>query len=396
MSFLDDIINIKPNKNLGTMSHNRNIPQMHKDAEQLRHYYDDNALTVVSEEASTRHTVILGNNLSKKYSQIGGFPFESDITASPHPSSGNNTSHFKKGNGGFNYSQNSGGHSAISGGSGNQMTSSEMMFKMNRTKSAYLSPNPKNNNFGNTKAPRGSVQAKSMTEMDDIQEQSKNELSQESGNMIPKSPIMRVSSEGTQIPKRTFLPPNNELPDDNKNIFFGNLDPLRLEIEEHETNSIEDSIPMTSDSLYKKKKVWMDLPIIPEGPNYEITFLSGVTNKKDIHKKKAMVENMIFKLSDKGLFYDGGLSFGKLTGEGMLLLSMVDTSDLNSPEVKRNLLYKGGFSKNMVEGRGKIYFQNNGSFEGSFTKGIAHGAGKLVTSDGQVISGIWIEGKFNS
>jgi hypothetical protein len=392
MSFLDDILNGNPTQSHGTMSHTRKNPQMHKDAQQLRHYYDDNPLTVVSEEASTRQTVILGNNLSKRNSNNNTFPFESDITSSPSPISGHGLTHFQKNKNGFNFSQKSGENSLFKG-SGNQGSNSEIVFRMNRTKSAYLNPNMNKKEgqpFG-----RRSTQAKSMTEMDDIEEQSKHEISQDSGNLIPHSPIMRVASEGTQqIQRRTFLPDDNDM---NSNIqnkrFFGKLQPFKPHIEEYETNSLEESLNMNSDSIYKNLKTWTSLPMTPDGPNYEITFLNGISNKKSIHKKQGLVENMIFKLSDKGLYYDGSLSFGKLKGNGMLLLNMVDTSDLSSPEVKKNLLYKGEFNENMVQGKGVIYFKNNARFEGSFTKGVAHGTGKLFTSKGQIISGIWLEGK---
>ena len=393
MSFLDDIINLNPNNNHATMSHNRRIPQMHKDAEQLRHLYNDNTLTVVSEEASTRQTVILENNLSKKFSEKGMFPFESDITSSPSPISGHNLNHFKN-NQKFNYSQQSGGYKKfnISGSPGNPEPNSEIVFRMNRTKSAFLNPNQYklNNPLPNLK--RNKPQTKSMSEMDDILEQSKHETSHDSGNLIPQSPIMRVASEGTPIIQRRFLPDDEDKP---KKKFFGNLQPLKPQIVEFDSNGLEESLPMNSASIYKNQKQWTQLPSIPERPNYEISFLNGISNKKEIHKKQGRVDNIIFKLSDKGLYYEGGLSFGKLTGNGLLLLSMVDTSDLTAPEVKENLLYQGQFNQNMVEGRGVIFFKNNGKFEGSFVNGVAHGAGKLVTPDGEVIAGIWLQGKFN-
>ena len=138
--------------------------------------------------------MILGNNLSKKYSQFGLFPFESDINSSPSPISGQGTSQFQnpKMSGNFD---GGGGKSAISGGSWGNMINSD--FRMNRTKSAFLNPNNPKNDFPRKRSHSKKAQPKSMTEMDDILEQSRNENSQDSGNLIPQSPIMRVSSEGT-------------------------------------------------------------------------------------------------------------------------------------------------------------------------------------------------------
>ena len=399
MSFLDDLVNPSGIGGLGTMSEHRKNPEIHRDAQHMRHYYEDSPLTVVSEEQSTRHTVLLGNNLSKKFSQFGMFPFESDISSSPSPISGHGTV-FKNNNKNFNYSQQSGGHSSISGKSNPNMVSSEIVFRMNRTKSAYLQPNIKLAEKMEKKNRRQTALAKSMKEMDDIKEQSKHEISHESGNLIPQSPIMRVHSEGTKpIPKRTFLPDDEGNKEPSKNMFFGKFKPMKPLIMEHETNSIEGSEftnkYLNSSAGYKELKLWTKLPIEPIGPDYEISFLSTIKNKKAIQKKKGFVENTIFKLTEKGLYYDGSLSFGKLSGNGMLLLNMICTSDMNSPEVKENLLYHGHFKQNKVEGKGTIFFQNNAKFEGSFTNGIAHGNGKLIKSDGEIISGIWLEGKLN-
>lgn len=399
MSFLDDLINKNQNSNnLGTMSQHRKAPQMHKDADQeLRNYYDENALTVVSEEASTRHTVVLGNNLSKKFSQMGGFPFESDISGTPTNPQIHGPSLFGRA-GDFDMSQQSGGKSAISGGSNSGMANSDVVFRMTRTKSALLHPKKPTRSPRKSAGRRGMTKPKSLAEMENILEQSKHEISQESGNLIPQSPIMRVASEGTkQIPKRTFLPDDNGPRQSNvQNAFFGKLQPFRPQIAE---NSLEESghteKKFDSNTNYKNQKIWDHLPQEPKEPNYEISFLSTISNKKAIQKKNAWVENTIFKLSDKGLYYDGGLSYGKLAGVGMLLLKMIDTSDENSEEVRQNLLYKGNFAQNMVNGKGTIFFQNNAKFEGSFVKGIAHGNGKLVTSAGESIYGIWIEGKLN-
>ena len=397
MSFLEDLIHQNKGNNLGTMSHHRKNPEMHKDAEYaLRQYYDDSPLTVVSEEASTRQTVILGNNLSKKYSQFGLFPFESDINSSPSPISGQGNSQFQNPKNSGNFQQ-GGGKSEISGGSGGNMIHSD--FRMNRTKSAFLNPNNIKNDFPKKRSHSKKAQPKSMTEMDDILEQSRHENSQDSGNLIPQSPIMRVSSEGTTtIEKRTFLPGSNDKK--RKNKFFGKLTPLvQPQIAENNSDFFEESELLLKNKAFNSQervtKKWDNLPDQPFAPNFEISILKNVENRKAIHKKTASIENMIFRLSNEGLYYDGGLSFGKLTGKGMLLLNMVDTSDENSPEVKKNLLYKGNFENNKVQGKGELFFKNGAKFEGTFQNGVAHGAGKLQRSNGEILSGIWIEGNFN-
>lgn len=403
MSFLNELIDPGNTEHLNTMSEHRRNPEMHRDAQQLRHYYDDNALTVVSEEASTRQTVLLGNNLSKKFSQVGMFPFESDISNSPSPISGNDT-HFKtpEYSKNFHYSNRSGNNSSISGSSNNVMANSEIVGRMNRTKSAFLNPSPKGNFFMQQKR-RKSTKLMPNQGMDDIKETSKQDLSQESGNLIPQSPIMRVSSEGSKnLTKRTFLPDDEEAmiktKKENNNIFFGKFQPHPIGIMIHETNSLNDSEFQSGpqSSKLKLKNEWKVLPEAPTKPDYEISILANVSNKKEIQKKQAYVENTIFKLSKNGLYYDGSLKFGKLFGKGMLLLNMVDTSDENSQEVKENLLYKGEFDKNHVHGKGVIFFKNGTRFEGSFTNGVAHGSGKLFVSNGETIMGIWLNGKFNN
>lgn len=401
MSFLNDLIAPTNTGNLNTMSEHRRNPQMHRDAEHLRHYYDETPLTVVSEEPSTRHTVMLGNNLSKKYSQVGMFPFESDISSSPSPISGYDreikNGDLKK----FNYSQRSGSNSTTSKGSNNNMISSEIVGRVARTQSALLQPKSQKPNFFQQQKRRQTTHLKPNLEMDDIRENSKQDLSQESGNLIPVSPIMRVSSEGSNnIQKRTFLPDDEEAMIRNKqnnNFVFNKFQILQGGSILHETNSANESDYKSGPlSLKHKLKVqWDKLPDEPTKPDYLINMLSSVTNKKEIHKKKGYVENTIFKLSSDGLYYDGSLKFGKLSGKGLLLLNMVDTSNMNSPEVKENLLYMGDFDKNYVQGKGVLFFKNNSRFEGSFTNGLAHGSGKLFCSNGEIIQGIWLDGKFN-
>jgi hypothetical protein len=401
MSFLNDLIDPNNMEHLNTMSEHRKNPQMHRDAEHLRHYYDETPLTVVSEEPSTRHTVMLGNNLSKKYSQVGMFPFESDISSSPSPISGYDKEEKSANQRNFNYSQRSGDKSSLSGGSQNNMVSSEIVGRVIRTKSALLQPKSPKPDFFNQQKRRQTAKLKPNYGMDDIVENSKQDLSQESGNLIPQSPIMRVSSEGSNnIPKRTFLPDDEEAVikrNQNKNIFFGKFKPLQHGSILHETNSANESDFVSGHmSIKQKSKMkWDQLPDEPQKPEYLITMLSNVTNKKEIQKKKGYVENTIFKLSNEGLYYDGSLKFGKLSGKGLLLLNMVDTTDMNSPEVKENLLYNGDFEKNFAHGKGVLYFKNNCRFEGSFTHGMAHGSGKLFCSNGEVVQGIWLDGKFN-
>ena len=390
MSFLDDLLH-QNNNNTKTMSqHRRRNPEMHKDAEhQLRQYYDDSPLTVVSEEASTRHTVVLGNTLSKKFSQFGLFPFDSDIQKSKTTTQG--FSQFTKNSQGIFGKQP--GKSAIGSKSGEELINSD--FSMQRTKSALLKPIDLPRNRSNSK----NLQPKSLLDLDDILEQSKNEISHDSGNLIPQNHITRVSSEGTTtIRKRTFLPDDQDNENKSGSNLFGNLKPLRQpKIDESESNFYDESeiILKNKNPTFPNNKQFDKLPDEPFSPNYQITLLGNIQNKKAIHKKKGLVENMIFKLSDQGLYYDGCLSYGKLTGNGMLLLNMVDTSDLESKEVKENLLYKGAFNDNQVNGKGILYYKNGARFVGTFRNGIAHGSGKLFRSDGDVITGIWIGGNLN-
>ena len=96
-----------------------------------------------------------------------------------------------------------------------------------------------------------------------------------------------------------------------------------------------------------------------------------------------------------GLYYQGSLKFGKLNGNGFLLLNMVDISNMESEETKKNLLYKGEFVRNKIEGKGILYYQDGVRFEGGFQDGMAHGSGQLFKGTRLIVGGIWIRGKLD-
>lgn len=136
-----------------------------------------------------------------------------------------------------------------------------------------------------------------------------------------------------------------------------------------------------------------ELPKVPVGPNYKIDFLKNVNSGKLIQKKMSNVRNAFFRLSC-GLFYEGGLSFGKLSGEGCLILKSIDVSSKETEEVKKSLLYQGGFSNDEVNGKGTLWFNDGSKFSGNFVSGQAHGNGKLVDKNAKImIEGVWLNGQ---
>jgi hypothetical protein len=165
-----------------------------------------------------------------------------------------------------------------------------------------------------------------------------------------------------------------------------------------------DSLPQDSYIRNSKFKTFGDeikinfdlerLPRVPKGPEYQINLLSNVKSSKAIDKKQHFIESMFFRLPC-GLFYEGSLHFGKLQGKGVLLLKSIDISDTDSKEVQQNLLYDGFFYNNEVEGKGILNFQEGVKFIGTFKGGVAHGNGIIQDQQGnQIIKGIWINGQY--
>lgn len=133
----------------------------------------------------------------------------------------------------------------------------------------------------------------------------------------------------------------------------------------------------------------------PQEPNYSIRILEHVHSKKFIQKKNPFVEDIFFQMAC-GLFYEGNLNYGKLHGNGILLLKCINLSESDQIETEKYTLYKGEFEDNFVSGKGQLNFANNIIFEVSFNKGIAHGFGKLMDSKGNVLKeGVWVDGNFS-
>lgn len=138
------------------------------------------------------------------------------------------------------------------------------------------------------------------------------------------------------------------------------------------------------------------LPTPPEPPYYPIQILKYIRLDKEIRKKEYFVEDAFFKLPI-GLFYEGNLKFGKMDGKGLLMLKSIDASNRASEEVRKNLLFEGQFEKNEVQGRGILRFKEGVYFEGNFRSGMAHGNGVLFDRNRVAIKeGIWINGNYHN
>ena len=199
--------------------------------------------------------------------------------------------------------------------------------------------------------------------------------------------------------KFKFNYPKNlkKLESEKTNLKFNQPKFPRLESVEYESFSIN-SFPNSSKlQKIKNKPFQFDvdfLPKIPSSPNYVIDILKKINQSQKVHKKEALTQNVFFRL-DCGLFYEGDLQFGKLQGQGSLLLKSIDLNEGNLNNAKEFLLYKGEFKSNEVEGKGRLCFQNGWEFEGAFKGGVAHGFGRLKSEDQQVqVEGVWINGIF--
>lgn len=166
-----------------------------------------------------------------------------------------------------------------------------------------------------------------------------------------------------------------------KDVFFENYKHLKKGLHQN---------PKVSVFEFDKEQ----LPEVPKAPEFQIDLLSNVYSNKEIRKKEIKVVDAFFRLSC-GLFYEGELSFGKMDGRGMLLLKSIDTSDRSSTQVEKYLLYEGEFQNNQVHGKGLLRFRDGVVYKGTFNKGLAHGNGQIIDQKGEICrNGIWLEGKY--
>ena len=105
--------------------------------------------------------------------------------------------------------------------------------------------------------------------------------------------------------------------------------------------------------------------------------------------------NMIFKLNNSNIFYEGNLRFGRLEGNGKLMLNMIDEETAKQTEIINNTLYKGEFKNNKVNGKGILYYSDGYRFEGNFSDGVSNGYGKLFKNNNVIKEGVWINGLVN-
>lgn len=377
-NFIEDQLNMD-NEDI-----DRNVDhQIHKDAERgLEKFYDDPGLTIVPEEASVRDTVILDNNLSKRFSQFPGFANNSGFP---------NNSDFPVESNTFNskYSQppREKSNSLALSQDNRFMMSSEIIggTKNNLSPLYNKSTRSKRNTTVNMKL----IKEQKSTTIEELKDD---------GNMILNGGITRVSSEGAPTFKYGFMNKSDtsgfKLNTQNS---LANFSPMKTIVQKNDGSSIRTLNPCTSafKGINANSFELYELPEFPEEPDYIIDVLNTVKCTKVIRKKEALVDEIYFKIAEDGPFYAGSLRYGKLYGQGALALKMIDLSDLESPEVKKNLLYKGEFNNNVVEGKGTLYFKDGGIFEGTFQNGKAHGIGKLIRKNKEVISEIWISGKMN-
>ena len=136
------------------------------------------------------------------------------------------------------------------------------------------------------------------------------------------------------------------------------------------------------------------LPKCPKSPLYQLENLEYIKSDKEVFKNKPYANNVFFKLPC-GLFYEGDLKYGKMSGKGYLMTKCFNLSDKNKEEIDKYLLFEGEFEDNHLNGKGVLYFDNGSKFDGHFKKGIAHGNGRIEDKQGTlVVEGIWLNGAY--
>lgn len=181
---------------------------------------------------------------------------------------------------------------------------------------------------------------------------------------------------------------------------FEDVDPnfaFKMNNENEMRNSIIKEMKTNSNKNIKKTKefVLKKLTQCPSPGDYEIVLLKNIVNKKSINDKMIESKNQFFKLENSNIFYEGDLRFGRLEGNGTLMLDMIDQNTATQSQIKNNLLYKGEFLNNRVHGKGTLFFKDDYRFEGNFNEGIANGYGILYRTNKIIKEGVWINGKIN-
>jgi hypothetical protein len=201
--------------------------------------------------------------------------------------------------------------------------------------------------------------------------------------------MYRVTSEGSQPLK------SKKFDEINPNNFFKQANDQQIDGSDFKLNFIESDSDENNKNSKNKDFILKYLPHCPAPPLYELSILKNIYNTKEIDKKMAERKNMIFKLQQSNIFYCGDLKFGRLDGNGVLMLEMIDENTATEKEIKESILYRGLFSKNRVHGKGCLYFKDDYQFEGTFNEGVANGHGKLLKNGKIIKEGIWINGKIN-
>ena len=350
--------------------------RMHHEMEyKLAHIYNENPLTIVSEERSIQYADVSNPSHS---------------TSNPRGKNEYQVE-FSKGKG-YKYTTTNSNYGQESGNKG--MLFGDMLTpgntKTNRLAKSY-NPEMRSPMLLKTEMSNGQMTRNGHRVNNDYRPLQRNISeepalrldSKEEGNMIVSNGRFRTASEDVSknyVARFNFIPK-----DDSKTHSSIRIKdrPVNLHIEPH------------INSEFVKKR-FLRLPICPLPQDYMVDILRFVSSDKQIRKKQSLIEDIFVKIN-YDLYYNGDIRFGKLSGRGIVLLRPVDHTKRNSPEFKKNLLFEGEFSGNKVNGKGVLYFQNSVRFEGNFSNGLAHGNGTLFGSGGQtLVSGIWLDGKYNN
>lgn len=372
LDFLDDLLG-ETGRNGDSKS--RSKPQIHRNVEfLLKHLYEDQELTVITEKTSGRTT-------------------ELTITNRPRNASGaSRTSSGKQRDSALNSSQALvWGEKSVSQKSVHKSHKDQKTTKLEKLKAE----NKKKNFFD--KKPNG-IELYSFSS-ENLQGTKSDICFQKRKKLKKIVPFKTRSLSNSGIVNSTSGISNNlNKKKQQTNIHLKTTKRKKEQLHSKVTKTeIEALLSKLNANLFlvKSKKNLRELkglPSSPFPPFYLINILEDLNQKTKVCENKKFVSKIFFKL-DCGLFYRGSLSFGKLHGIGQLLLDLRQSR----PKEKNNdiwkILFEGEFVESEVKGRGTLFYKKGECFKGIFKKGRAHGNGVLFGKHEEIlVSGCWNNG----
>lgn len=145
----------------------------------------------------------------------------------------------------------------------------------------------------------------------------------------------------------------------------------------------------------KKSKIQQNkknLPKAPSSPFYEINLLKFLIPEDDPDEIKLKNHDFTIYVNN-GVFFKAEIKKFQLHGEGKLFINK-GNDFFDDGNQNKELFYCGSFSKNRIQGKGRVFFMDDLHFNGLFKDGRAHGKGKLFDlKRGILVQGVWENGK---